>query len=97
MSSSPSLGHETKCLYNLDHEARVRGQKRQLPGSCLLSVAAGSVLFSHVTLYETHQLWEIVALAGDPSGQPYDSGLLWSGSLGGMAAGFEWLHRFLPA
>ncbi|KAM7317295.1 hypothetical protein ACRRTK_023597 [Alexandromys fortis] len=97
MSCSPSLGHETKCLYNLDHEAGGKGQKRRLPGSCLLSVAAGSVLFSHVTLYETHQLWEIVAWAGDPSGQPYDSGLLWSGSLGRMAPGFEWLHRFLSA
>lgn len=97
MSCSPSLGHETKCLYNVDHEARGRGQKRRLLGGCLLSVAAGSVLFSHVTLYETHQLWEIVALTGDPSGQPYDSGLLWSGSLGRMATDFEWLHRFLPA
>lgn len=31
------------------------------PGSCLLSLAAGGVLFSHVALDETHQLGEIVA------------------------------------
>lgn len=31
------------------------------PGSCLLSLAIGGVLFSHGALYETHQFLEIVA------------------------------------